>query len=256
MKIRIADLPIEWQDDRADFVKAFADGGCEPPVMSLSFSDKLPECYGIQYADMPLQHLLRRADGELLFADSGWSRAVSCFAPKTGGEYALPLAAICSRFSFYGALLLHASFVVSQGSGVLFTGCSGVGKTTQAELWQQYLGAEIVNGDKVAVRCVDGGVYAYGLPWKGSSEYCVNRRAELRCIAVLRQAKENRVKKLNTAEAAKFFLPHIFLPHWDKSCMENALDTFENILRDVPVVLLECRPDEEAVRLLHSAVLK
>ncbi len=253
MNIRIADLSINWQDDYSDCVSGFAGEACQEQAMSISFADSLPECYGIQYTDIPTENLLRLANGEMLCANRDWSRAVSFFSPKCG-EYALPLAAICSRLAYFSTVLLHASFVEYDGRGIVFTGPSGVGKTTQAQLWQNHLGAQIVNGDKVFIRCAEDSVFAYGLPWKGSSPYCLNRKAPVSAVAVLRQAEENSIRKLNAVEATELFLPHVFLPHWDDKCLNEALDTFEKILKRVPVFVLECRADEDAVRLLHDTV--
>lgn len=255
MNIRIADLPIAWQDDFSDFVSSFKDESDDEPVITVSFAEKMPECHGVQYADTQFNKLLRQENGELLLADSGWREVTAYFASRSG-EYALPLAAICSRFSAFGAVLAHASLVEYDGCGIMFTGHSGVGKTTQAQLWNKFKKAEIINGDKALIRCMSGGVYACGLPWKGSSPYCINRNVPLKTVVVLGQAKKNSVKLLSSADAAAQFLPHVFLPHWDKECMEDALDTFERILKKVSVVLLECRPDEDAVNLLHGTVLK
>ena len=48
-----------------------------------------------------------------------------------------------------GMLVLHSSYIVTrQEQGILFSGPSGIGKSTQAALWQRYAGAEIVNGDR------------------------------------------------------------------------------------------------------------
>lgn len=252
MKINIAGLSVDWQSDSTDFVSGFCDCTDSEPVMSLSFVSKLSECYGIQYTDVPVGHFLRQENGEFLCADKDWSAAQVFMYGSSDSEYSLPLAAICSRFSYYSALLLHASLVECKGGGILFVGPSGIGKTTQARLWQEHVGARIINGDKAFVRFIDGTVSAYGLPWKGSSEYCLNEKVPLKAVVVLGQAEENRIKKLSAAQAAELFLPHIFLPHWDKQCLDNALDVFEIILQKVPVLQLECLPDEASVRLLHD----
>lgn len=39
------------------------------------------------------------------------------------------------------AMILHASFVSTRYGGLLFSGVSGIGKSTQADLWQRYEGA-------------------------------------------------------------------------------------------------------------------
>ncbi len=253
MRIRIADLPVEWQEEYSDYVKAFYSEAFDEPVMSISFEKSMPECHGIQYSDAAFEHVLRLENGELLCANADWSKVTSYF-PSRAGEYALPLAAMCSRFSHYSALLMHASCVDIGGVGVLFTGFSGVGKTTQAKLWRDYLGADIINGDKAFIREIDGSFYGCGLPWKGSSEYCLNKKTKLKAIIVLRQAAENRITRLDTSAAMECFMPHVFMPHWDGKCLDRAFDTFEKILEKLPVFLLECRPDEDAVKLTYNTV--
>lgn len=252
MRIDIAGLPVEWQTENAGFVRSFASKSEEPPVMAIGFDAKMPECHGIAYSDKPSAHVLRSESGEILCADEEWENVTAYFTQERG-EYALPLAAMCSRFAFFSTLLLHASCVEINGRSVIFTGNSGVGKTTQAKLWQKHLGAEIINGDKIFVREMNG-FYACGLPWKGSSEFCLNKKTSLAGIVILRQSKENRLT-LPGDSAAEKLLPHVFLPHWDSRCLGSSLDIFERIIKNVPVYLLECRPDEAAVRLVYETLL-
>ena len=255
MVIHIADLPVEWQDNHSDYVKNFSADLSVNPVITIDFETKLPECHGIQYFDTTSDNVLRYANGEILCANSDWSKATSYFTAPSG-EYALPLAAMCSRFSYYNTFLMHASCVNLNGEGVIFAGFSGVGKTTQAELWQKYLGAEIINGDKAFVREIDGDFYGCGLPWKGSSEYCLNEKTGLKGIVVLRQSKENRITRLEAAQAMEYIMPHLFMPHWDEKCLDNTFGTLESLFEKVPVLLLECRPDEDAVKLTYNTLFK
>ena len=255
MIIRIAELPVEWQNENSGFADAFSVETKEKPVISVRFENSLPECHGIQYSEMPTEKFLRLENGEFALANADWSEVTSYF-PAPSGMYALALSAICSKFSYYNAFLMHSSCVNLNGDGVIFTGFSGVGKTTQAELWHKHLGAEIINGDKAFIREINGRFYGCGLPWKGSSEYCLNKKTRLRGIVVLRQSKENRITKLGAQQAVEYFMPHLFLPHWDEKCFDNALVTFERVLENVPVLLLECRPDEDAVKLTYKTLFE
>ncbi len=99
----------------------------------------------------------------------------------------------------------------------MFVGRSGIGKTTQARLWEQFRGAEIINGDKVFLTLdEDGrGVTAHGSPWCGSSPYKLNRATPLRGIVVLDQAPENSIRRLSEHEIMTQYVSHIFLPMWD-----------------------------------------
>ena len=251
--IKLADLPVAWQEDRNAFVEKFLADCEETPVISLGFSDSFSSCHSVQFADCSSERFIRSKSGDILLANNNWSEAMSYLLPAHDKDYALPLAALCSRFSYYNTVLVHSSFVKYQDSGILFTGYSGVGKTTQAQLWEKFLGAQIVNGDKAFIRNVDGKFFGYGLPWKGSSEYCVNTKVPLRAVVVLRQSSENKITHLD-AEAAEYFMPHIFFPHWDSDCLDNALAVFDSLLKSVPVWLLECRPDEESVRLTYDTI--
>lgn len=250
--IRIADLSVDWQKENCGFAEAFLTDE-KDSVIKIKFEDKMQECHSVQYLLEKPEHLLRGRNGDILLANNNWSEAVLYYHPDYDRDFALPLAAICSRFSSFNTLLTHSSFVTLNGKGILFTGYSGVGKTTQAELWGKFLGAEIVNGDKAFVREIDETFFAFGLPWKGSSEYCLNRKAPLSAIVVLRQSAENRITKL-VETATEYLMPHIFLPHWDKDCLNKTLDTFDCLLKRTPIFILECRPDEEAVRLTYNEI--
>ena len=249
--IKLADLPVEWQNDSTAFAEKFVCKEDGASVMSFRFEKRMPECYGVKYAHG--DHFLSNDVGQSLCANPDWSKAVAYCTPRCDNDYVLPLAAVCARFSFYDVLLAHASLVDYNGLGVMFTGPSGVGKTTQAQLWNKFLDADIINGDKVFVRKNDDEFYAYGLPWRGSSEYCLNKKVPLKGIVVLRQSEGNRITRL--ALSAEMLMPHIFLPHWDENAVSKALDTFDNLVNSVPVYLLECRPDEEAVRITFDEIL-
>lgn len=53
-------------------------------------------------------------------------------------------------------LALHASLVEKDGFGVIFLGPSGMGKSTQAKLWEKYLGADFLIGDRPCMRKIGG----------------------------------------------------------------------------------------------------
>lgn len=256
MIIRIADIPLEWQSDYSDFVKDFECDTGESPVMNLEFISQMNSIHGIQYTDRPSERVLKLETGEFLLADSRWEKCTVFTDRRIGSDHSLPLAAICSRLAKVNTLFMHASVIDLCGEGVIFAGFSGVGKTTQAQLWEKYMGADIINGDKAFLRFKDGGFYAYGCPWKGSSEYCLNTKTALKGIVVLRQADDNRITRLDAAKAIELFMPHVFLPHWDTECLQKSLDTLDRLTKEIPMWLLECRPDEDAVKLTYSKVFE
>ena len=100
----------------------------------------------------------------------------------------LLMAGFYSYISLRQALLLHASAVSYQEKAIIFTAPSGVGKTTQAELWKTHRNATIINGDKVFLTKDADRIIAWGSPWKGSSAYAENMGVEAAAIVVLEQA--------------------------------------------------------------------
>lgn len=159
-----------------------------------------------------------------------------------------------SHVSLKSTLLMHASAVEHKGKSVVFTASSGVGKTTQAELWVKYKDATILNGDKVFLKREDDGIHAWGSPWKGSSPYAENASAPLKAIVALEQAEENSIRKLEGFEVLEYVVPHVFFPSWDERCEQAVLTFLDQVLGETEVYLLKCRPDEEAVELLVSTI--
>ena len=47
--------------------------------------------------------------------------------------------------------VLHSSYIVYHDQAILFTAPSGVGKSTQASLWQKYRNIKIINGDRTLI---------------------------------------------------------------------------------------------------------
>ena len=151
-------------------------------------------------------------------------------------------------------LLFHASLVEYEGRAVAFTASSGTGKSTQADLWHEHLGAEIMNGDRAFVRRFDDEWRAYGSPWAGSSPYIKNVRAPLAGIVVLKQAPENRIRRLNAAEVMAYLYNNVRYPFWDEEATAASLETLDALVREIPIFLLECRPDEEAVQITRDVI--
>lgn len=221
------------------------------------YNDISVNSYGVEYFPEKDYRFFRSQlnPSSVMFANGDWTDVKIC--KGIYGKYSeeLMTTAVYSKLCEKDTLLMHASFVDFNGNGVVFTGPSGIGKTTQAQLWEKYLNAVIVNGDKVLIRAFNDEIYSYGAPWCGSSPYCLNKKTVLKGIVVLLQSTQNSIRLLDSVEATARVLPQIFMHHWDEGCVEKVLATFDNILKNVPVWLLECKPDEEAVKITKEAIL-
>lgn len=154
----------------------------------------------------------------------------------------------------YNIIQLHSSLIEHKGRGLMFLGPSGIGKTTQAELWNQYRDALIINGDIVFVQEKEECFLGWGTPWHGSSPYCENTSVPVHAMIVLKQAPENSIRELTGFEKVTAVSNSVFYPQWLENGMELCLETLDHLLSSVPVYELSCRPDEESVRLTEEAV--
>ena len=159
-----------------------------------------------------------------------------------------------NRILFFNGLVIHASAIECEGKGIMFSAPSETGKSTQANLWKIYKGAEVMNGDRPAVRVIEGQSYVYGTPWSGSSSDFINKRAPLSAIIILEQAEENSIYRLSNHEAILRLMPRCFLPYFDNELMNIAINNLEMIITTTIVYLLKCRPDREAVELVYQCV--
>lgn len=213
--------------------------------------------FGIEYVSKDFSRFMRSKSkpSGFLLSNTDWTRSYICTDNNHEISDELIIASVYSVLCRNKTLFLHSSTVDYNGHGIVFVGPSGIGKTTQAELWQKYAGADIINGDKIFVKATEDGFSAFASPWRGSSPYCLNRNVPLKAVVALRQSENNSIRALTSEELLEYVVPHVFLPFWDEGCMESALETLDIFLDAVPVFLLECRPDEDAVNLTKKVVL-
>lgn len=255
--IKLADFLFQLES-KDDFFNLFFEKS-EKEIVSHIFAKEStikPSAFCVESISTLKDIVLRDVEyGDIICCDKKFENVDYYPAINSNPNRSMLLVAIYSRLCFENVLLCHSSLIDYNGHGILFVGPSGIGKTTQAELWQKYRNATIINGDKAFLKMKNDELIGYGLPWKGSCGYCLNSNVKIDAVVALRQDNNNHIKKLSAEDVFKYFVPHIFLPHWDENCMKSALETLDNIVNSVPVYLLKCRPDEEAVMLTEATVL-
>ncbi len=155
----------------------------------------------------------------------------------------------------HDAFLLHSSVVMINGKMVLFSGPSGAGKSTQADLWVKHRGAEVINGDRCVVMRKNGLFYGGGSPWSGTSGIYRPEQAPIAGIFLVHQASENSLERLGARAFPPLFTQTIVSP-WDGEFMEKITRLFSELLSQIPVYRLNCRPDEDAVRLVYDTLFQ
>lgn len=156
----------------------------------------------------------------------------------------------------HGRLCFHAACVETKLGGILFSGPSGIGKSTQAELWCRHRGARQINGDRPALSRTEAGWLAWGSPYAGSSGVHVNDSCPVTAIVMLRQAKQCTLRRLSSREAFRAVWTGLALHSWDRCFMETASGLAMDLIGAVPVFEFSCTPDETAVAYLEQGLRK
>ena len=154
------------------------------------------------------------------------------------------------------ALLLHCAFIRVNGEAILFSGASGVGKSTQADLWCTYRDAKLINGDRPILSGEDSGWLAWGSPYAGSSRCHVNACCPVTAIVMLRQEKKCTLRRLGLSDAFRAVWSGLTISSWNEKLMEKAVDLSMQLINSVPVFEFGCTPDEQAVIYLEKELQK
>ena len=161
-----------------------------------------------------------------------------------------------SRLILFGGFYLHASSVEVDGKAYLFSGHSGVGKSTHVGLWQQMLGDKVCrfNDDKPALRYVDGCWYAYGTPWCGKDGINENRKVPVAGICFLKQGQENQIRRLSTGEAVPNLISQTIHRFKNPERLSLMLSHMDRLVQEIPIYELVNRPEIEAAQLSYETM--
>lgn len=155
----------------------------------------------------------------------------------------------------YSRAVFHGAAIEYGGRAYLFTGPSGVGKTTHIRLWRQFLGerVQIINGDKPILHFKDSGITVCGTPYAGKEGWHRNTSAPLGGICILSQSKENAAAALPPDRAFPLLYRQIYKPRAE-AAMVKTIEMLRK-LSAVPCRELACDMSEEAVKTSFEALI-
>lgn len=153
-------------------------------------------------------------------------------------------------------LCLHAACIRTHLGGILFSGRSGIGKSTQGELWCRHRGARLINGDRPILSKAEDGWLAWGSPYAGSSRCHINENVPVAAIVMLRQESSCTLRRLSPPEAFRAIWSGLTMNSWNEKLVERAADLTLELIGSVPVLEFGCTPDVNAVEFLEGELQK
>jgi len=169
-------------------------------------------------------------------------------------EYPIDELLLMHRLALGEGVELHAlGLVDDDGSGYLFLGHSGAGKSTTARLWMRRPGVRLLSDDRIIVRRHGQEFHMYGTPWHGDAGVASAHRAPLTAIFFLEQAPRHQILPTSQPQAAAELFARAFLPQYKKSGIEFTLQFLDDLTRFIPCSIFRFAPTDDAVEAIRHA---
>lgn len=147
----------------------------------------------------------------------------------------------------HGGFLLHASSVLTHKGAYIFSGVSGSGKTTIANLAQKDM--QVMTDETSAVLKSENGYMAYATPFSGDFDKPIeDTKGAIRALFFLRQDLIFGHRRLRENEAVRELLRNIIMTVSDQGLANGLFDTLVSFARSVPCYELSFKPTEEIWR--------
>ena len=132
---------------------------------------------------------------------------------------------------------------------------SGIGKSTQAEIWMDMTNAIPINDDKPFLHITKTKTTAYGSPWNGKHGLGYNIHGTVRAIFALRQGTEPAIRRLDPEEALPVLLSQCPRPR-DEDLLLKTIGLAATLAKQIPIFELRCARNDQAVRLAYRTLLE
>lgn len=149
-------------------------------------------------------------------------------------------------------VMLHACGIDDNGRGIIFTGPSGSGKSSLANLWKGKDGVTILNDEHIIIRKMEERFWIYGTPWPGDAQLFSQGMCPLEKIFFIEHAKENAAVHKKGVDAVTPLLLQSFPQFWDISGMQFTVSFLAELIREIPCYKLCFVPNESVVDFVRT----
>jgi len=150
--------------------------------------------------------------------------------------------------------VIHSASVLYRDRVWLFSGHSGMGKSTHTNLWHELLGTPLINGDLNLITMKNDVPTVCGIPWCGTSGICDASDYRLGGIILLNQAPFNKIEELSDDKKRLLISQRFISPFWSEEMMSKNLDLADRISGKVLICKLHCTKDKNSVETIKSGI--
>lgn len=146
-------------------------------------------------------------------------------------------------------LLVHASGVFDGEQGRIFSGFSGVGKSTMAGIWQRN-GAEVINDDRLLLKRLHNGKWQmFNTPMIYTDQ---NKSCELHRIYFPFHNETNSIENLSGAKALATVLAYTIHHGYDAQHLLHHSNLAEKLVNELPISKLGVVPTDAIIDFIRS----
>ncbi len=158
-------------------------------------------------------------------------------------EYPLDQILLMNFLAKRQGLIVHSMGLIRNGIGFLFPGISGAGKSTLARRLLAFENLELMSDDRIVIRRSGGDFSAFGTPWPGEAGNALNKGCPLKGIFIIKQSSFNKRVEISREKALENLFSVVSIPWYDRVLVAEMLGFCEDLVSNVPVYQLDCRPD-------------
>ena len=171
-----------------------------------------------------------------------------------------------------GFFAIHSASILYRDQVWLFSGHSGMGKSTHTNLWKEQFGTKIINGDLNLIgwsngeqtnigQSVDklgskGHPIVYGMPWCGTSGIASTKSYPLGGIVLLGRSDNDHFESLTNDQKIVRVMQRMISPVWTEDMLETNLKCAAKLAKEVPIYYLLCTKEPSAAYVMKARIDK
>lgn len=171
-----------------------------------------------------------------------------------------------------GFFAIHSASILYQDQVWLFSGHSGMGKSTHTNLWKEQFGTEIINGDLNLIgwnsgkqdssgqnankTSSKGHPIVYGMPWCGTSGISSTKSYPLGGIVLLGRSDNDHFESLTNDQKIVRVMQRMISPVWTEDMLEANLECAAKLAKEVPIYHLLCTKEPSAAYVMKARIDK